>query len=127
LSDTEVWDLVASVWQSQTSPPQLGAGQSLFAANCAACHGEQGRGDGVMAGSLDPARSASPDASTRRPAVLADETSLLGASPALLEGKILRGGMGTGMPYWGPIFTLEQIDDLVRYLYSLHFDLEAEP
>ncbi len=126
LSDSEVWDLVASVWQSQTSSQQIEVGRSLFAANCAACHGEHGRGDGVMAGSLDPAQSAGPGASTRRPAVLADETSLLGASPALLEGKILRGGMGTGMPYWGPIFTLEQIDDLVRYLYSLHFDMEAE-
>jgi len=26
---------------------------------------------------------------------------MLGASPALLHGKIVRGGMGTGMPYWG--------------------------
>ena len=30
---------------------------------------------------------------------------MLGASDAILEGKIIRGGMGTGMPYWGPIFT----------------------
>ena len=34
---------------------------------------------------------------------------MLGASDAILEGKIMRGGMGTGMPYWGPIFTAEQI------------------
>jgi mono/diheme cytochrome c family protein len=43
---------------------------------------------------------------------------LLGASPAILEGKIIRGGMGTGMPYWGPIFTSNQIDALVSYLYT---------
>jgi len=43
---------------------------------------------------------------------------LLGASPALLEGKIIRGGMGTGMPYWGPVFTEEEIDSLITYLYQ---------
>jgi mono/diheme cytochrome c family protein len=47
-----------------------------------------------------------------------DPSHLLGASPALLQGKIIRGGMGTGMPYWGPIFTSEQIDALVSYLYT---------
>jgi len=47
-----------------------------------------------------------------------DPMQLLGASPALLEGKIIRGGMGTGMPYWGPIFTTQQIDALVSYLYT---------
>jgi len=78
-----------------------------------------------MVASLDPAQLAGPGAATKHPANLADETSLLGASPALLEGMILRGGMGTGMPYWGPIFTSRQVDDLVRYLYSLHFDMEA--
>jgi mono/diheme cytochrome c family protein/plastocyanin len=125
LSDSEVWDLVARVWQVQTSAAQVKEGQNLFAANCAACHGERGRGDGVMSASLDPKQSAGPGAVTKRPANLADGRSLLGASPALLEGKILRGGMGTGMPYWGPIFTSAQIEDLVSYLYSLHFDLEA--
>jgi len=36
----------------------------------------------------------------------------------LLEGKIIRGGMGTGMPYWGPIFTSQQIENLVSYLFN---------
>jgi mono/diheme cytochrome c family protein len=44
--------------------------------------------------------------------------TMLGASPALLHGKIVRGGMGTGMPYWGPIFTEEQVWALVAYLYD---------
>ena len=43
LSDQEVWDLVAWVWQSNTTPEQVQAGKELYAANCAACHGEQGR------------------------------------------------------------------------------------
>ncbi len=79
-----------------------------------------------MAAGLDPAQSAGAGAGTKRPANLADPSTLLGASPALLEGKILRGGMGTGMPYWGPIFTAGQIDALAMTLYSFHFDLEGK-
>jgi mono/diheme cytochrome c family protein len=47
---------------------------------------------------------------------------MLGASPALLQGKILRGGMGTGMPMWGSIFTEEEIEALVAYLYTFQFE-----
>jgi len=56
------------------------------------------------------------------PANLTDARRMLAASPALLQGKILRGGMGTGMPSWGPIFREEQTWDLVAYLYSLQFE-----
>jgi mono/diheme cytochrome c family protein len=56
------------------------------------------------------------------PADLADPARMLAASPALLQGKILRGGMGTGMPSWGPIFTDGQTWDLVSYLYTLQFE-----
>ncbi len=58
---------------------------------------------------------------TQRPANLADPKRMLGASPALLQGKILRGGMGTGMPSWGPIFTEDQTWKIVSYLYTLQF------
>jgi mono/diheme cytochrome c family protein len=56
------------------------------------------------------------------PAHLTDPAKMLDASPALLQGKILRGGMGTGMPSWGQIFTEEQTWDLVAYLYSFQFE-----
>jgi mono/diheme cytochrome c family protein len=58
------------------------------------------------------------------PANFTDPIRLLGASPALLQGKILRGGMGTGMPMWGSIFTEEQTWDLIAYIYSFQFDYE---
>jgi mono/diheme cytochrome c family protein/plastocyanin len=127
LADDQMWDLVAMVWQSQTTAEEITQGQQLYAASCAACHGERGQGDGVMAWSLEPGEGVSASSGTQPPANQADPRLLLGASPALLEGKILRGGMGTGMPYWGPIFTPEQIEALVDYLYSLHFDMEVEP
>ena len=37
---------------------------------------------------------------TKSPVDFTDSSQMLGASPALLQGKIIRGGMGTGMPYW---------------------------
>ena len=58
------------------------------------------------------------------PANFTDAKRMLGASPALLQGKILRGGMGTGMPSWGPIFTQKQTWDLIDFLYSFPFQYE---
>ncbi|PKO16629.1 MAG: hypothetical protein CVU39_07340 [Chloroflexi bacterium HGW-Chloroflexi-10] len=128
LSDQNLWDTIAWIWQQQTSPENLAAGQNLYAANCAACHGETGKGDGVIVRDLplwDPGNHNSetkPHQVTGegfvRPSDFSDPNYLLGASPALIEGKIIRGGMGTGMPYWGPIFTTQQIENLVSYLYS---------
>jgi mono/diheme cytochrome c family protein len=58
------------------------------------------------------------------PVDFTDPRRMLGASPALLQGKILRGGMGTGMPMWGSIFTEEQIWDLIAYIYSSQFEYQ---
>ena len=57
----------------------------------------------------------------QRPADLVDPKRMLGASSALLQGKILRGGMGTGMPAWGMIFNEDQTWNIVSYLYSFQF------
>jgi mono/diheme cytochrome c family protein/plastocyanin len=129
LKDAEKWDVVASIWAANTTPESLANGKKLFAQNCAACHGEKGAGDGVFADDIAKAGEASmqtmagADTMTMQtPANFTDPKRLLGASPALLQGKILRGGMGTGMPMWGSIFTEQQIWDLVAYLYSFQFE-----
>jgi mono/diheme cytochrome c family protein len=62
--------------------------------------------------------------SRQSPADFTNPKRMLGASPALLQGKILRGGMGTGMPMWGSIFTEQQIWDLIAYIYSFQFEYE---
>jgi len=123
LDDSRVWDLVAWIWSSHTTKETLDVGAALYAQNCAACHGETGAGDGVMAGTIPAATMDNPlSTEPLRPADFTESTRLLSASPALLHGKITRGGMGTGMPYWGPIFTEAQIWALTDYLWTFHFE-----
>lgn len=121
LNDQQLWDLTAWLWRSNTSTGGLTNGGQLFARNCAACHGQAGRGDGVFADALAVGDSSPGGTGTTRPADFTDPARMLAASPALLQGKILRGGMGTGMPSWGQIFTGSQTWDLVAYLYSFQF------
>jgi mono/diheme cytochrome c family protein len=126
-TEEESWDVAALLWSRQTTPERLGRGRELYAQNCAACHGETGRGDGIFAEATAQEATANSPASGHRmepspPSDFTQPAPMLGASPALLQGKILRGGMGTGMPMWGSIFTEEQIWDLVAYLYSFQFE-----
>jgi len=131
LTAPQRWDAVAYLWQSNTTPESLANGKQLYAQNCAACHGENGAGDGVFANDLAAAGESSmqkmagaADMMMQTPVDFTDPQRMLGASPALLQGKILRGGMGTGMPMWGSIFTEEQIWDLIAYIYSFQFEYQ---
>ena len=123
------WDVVAYLWQSNTTSESLANGKQLYTQNCTTCHGENGAGDGVFADDLARAGEASQqtmtgamDMTMQTPVDFTNPTRMLGASPALLQGKILRGGMGTGMPMWGSIFTEEQIWDVIAYLYLFQFE-----
>jgi len=127
LSDDQVWDLVVVTWQLNTTSKAIEAGKALFTQNCAACHGESGAGDGVMAASLASQIHTGLEHDPTTPANFTDAASMLGASPALLQGKIIRGGMGTGMPYFGPILTEEQTWAVVSYLWTFQFQMESEP
>ena len=131
LTKSQRWDGVAFLWQSNTSPESLANGKQLYAQNCAACHGENGSGDGVFSDDLAKAGESSMqtmegamDMVMQSPVDFTDPRRMLGASPALLQGKILRGGMGTGMPMWGSIFAEEQIWDLIAYIYSFQFEYQ---
>jgi mono/diheme cytochrome c family protein len=127
LSDQQIWDLVALIRQKNTSGYRLANGATLYTENSAACHGEDGKGNGVMAKATDVHNQGIDGHSIVSPPDFTDPKHMLGASPTLLEGKIIRGGMGTGMPYWGPIFTNEQIRSLVDYLWTFQFETEVNP
>ncbi|MFB3817186.1 MAG: c-type cytochrome [Candidatus Methylomirabilales bacterium] len=106
-SGQETWDLVAHLWSLGRTPESVEAGRRLFARNCAACHGEGGAGDGP-AGKHQP----------KSPADFTDARRMLAGTSALYLAKIRRGGMGTGMPYWGGIFTEEELRALVDRVWS---------
>ncbi len=46
IDDTGRWDLVATVYSLSTPPEAVEQGRTVYQAECAACHGDTGLGDG---------------------------------------------------------------------------------
>jgi len=67
--------------------PSLARGAEVYRANCASCHGSLGRGDGLLAGGLNPP-----------PSNLADWSGGRGLSPLDYFRRISIGVAGTSMP-----------------------------
>jgi mono/diheme cytochrome c family protein/plastocyanin len=111
LSDESVWDLVAASWIEGLDPMRVQAGETIYQRKCAACHGPTGAGDGIMARHFDDPQVAD----------FTDLARMATANSAILQGKILRGGMGTGMPYWGAILTEEETWAATEYVWWLAF------
>ncbi len=90
----------------------ISSGSKLFVANCAACHGESGKGDGPASAGLDP-----------KPAALSDGELPSDLSDAYLYWRIAEGGSAdpfeSAMPSWKGIFGDEQIWQLVTFIRSL--------
>ncbi len=128
-SPAELWDVVAYLWREGTDVEGIRLGQRLYQANCAACHGEKGDGKGPAAVAWTPApagHEAERGHGPQAPADFTDVRSMAGGSGMIYYGKLVRGGMGTGMPYWGSIFTERELWALVDYLWTFLFDLSSE-
>ena len=107
----EVPDTVAPSGAVDTAPRGTAgvSGQAVFAANCATCHGETGRGDGPAAVGLEPP-----------PADLSDGMWVTGdGSLAALENVIENGSPGTAMIGWKGTLSDAEIEAAARYVQSL--------
>ncbi len=124
LGENEAWDAVAYLWLADTNVTRAEATASLYAKNCAACHGETGDGKGPGADAL-AAQGMGQDgtlATTGGSTAFADPHTMLGGTSEVYYAKLRRGGMGTGMPGFGPVFTSEETWALVAYLWTFVFE-----
>ncbi len=87
-------------------------GKRIYRENCAPCHGESGKGDGVGAKSLPV-----------RPADHTNSVVMKSRTDAFLRDIIVKGGSAMGlsafMPAWQGLFKDNEIKDLVDYIRSL--------
>jgi mono/diheme cytochrome c family protein/plastocyanin len=120
LSDNEVWNLVAWAWLKDVKRESLARAETLYVRDCAACHGLDGRGKGPAGVDL-PGMAKMDPAMPRGPADFTDAGMMLAASDVLLQGKLLRGGMGTGMPEFGSLYSDEELWAIVAYLRTFLF------
>jgi len=86
----------------------IAKGKETYHTNCVSCHGENGMGDGVLSGSLDP-----------KPVPFPLESE----DDAYFYWRISEGGMrepfNSVMPAWNAIISEEQIWEIIHYLRSL--------
>jgi plastocyanin/mono/diheme cytochrome c family protein len=108
-------NVTAHLWLGRPQPEALATAPepaaTLYAKNCAACHGEKGEGNGFDAASSPVA-----------PTSFADAQRMATRRSDVLYAKIRRGGMGTGMPNFGTLFSPEETWALVDYLWQLAFN-----
>jgi len=87
-------------------------GRKLYAAYCASCHGEQGKGDGVAATSLPV-----------RPKDHTDGATMNKLTDQFLMDVITKGGGAVGrsgfMPAWGSSLNEKQVREIVAYIRTL--------
>lgn len=127
LTEAEAWDAVAYLWLSGLDAGRLQSAGMLYAKNCAACHGEvgDGRGPGAAALAAEGIGQHSGMSMMRTPTPFADPQTMLGGSSDIYYAKLRRGGMGTGMPSFGPILTPEETWALVDYLWTFVFQSDG--
>ncbi len=132
LSPAERWDIVAAIFFDAAPEAALDAGARLYLRDCTGCHGASGRGDGPAAAAINTAdRLLTPPAADaehgehngmNRPVTdFTDLNAQMGASDLLYYGKLVRGGMGTSMPYWGGIYTEDELWAVIAQLRRFAF------
>lgn len=83
-------------------------GGKLYSRNCAACHGKEGKGDGLAGAKLDP-----------KPSNLTDAEWKHGPTDGEIFLVIHDGVKNTGMKAYGSRMTEHELWDLVNYVRAL--------
>lgn len=90
----------------------IAAGQAIFEASCATCHGPAGEGDGPASKTLDP-----------KPASLADTAMMQELSDGYLYWRISEGGQmepfNSAMPAWKDGLSEQEIWQTISFVRSL--------
>jgi mono/diheme cytochrome c family protein len=90
------------------SAESVANGGKLYRQYCAACHGKEGKGDGVGGAKLDP-----------KPSNLTDTDWKHGQTDGEIFLVIHDGAKDTGMKSYGSRLTAHELWDLVNYVRSL--------
>jgi mono/diheme cytochrome c family protein/plastocyanin len=134
LDEADAWDAVAHLWTGGIDTRRREEAAVLYARNCSPCHGETGDGKGPGADALAAqgigghaagAHGLSGHGSTgkvKSPVAFAQARErMLAGTSEIYYAKLRRGGMGTGMPAFGPLFTPEETWALVDHVWALVF------
>lgn len=105
---------VAKVALAPQAWPSVTNGKKLYQANCIACHGAEGKGDGASGAGMDPA-----------PANFHDAERMSQISAFHNYNTIRLGVPGTGMASF-PDFTDKEVWDLSFYLMSIRHEGESK-
>ena len=106
LTDAQCWDVVSYALSLSANEDSLAQGETLYQANCAACHGDTGAGDGPGAVSL-----------AKPPTNFLDQAVMSAKSSADLA-QAIQTGVLPNMPAFGQLNEVEAwaITDYLRFL-----------
>jgi mono/diheme cytochrome c family protein len=102
--------LTRSVWAAdaaETTSP----GKAMYLKYCAACHGESGKGDGVVSGFLQP----KPTDLTQLAKKSGGSFPFMAVVEAIDGTNTVRSHGDPSMPVWGEIFRAQATDSLGRH------------
>lgn len=123
LTDEQAWDIIVHAWTAGLTAEDRAWAETAYAKNCAACHGQQGLGDGPAAAAINDQLQAGGMANmAHEVASFAPSPQTMAASKDIYYAKLRRGGMGTSMPAFGSIFDEAESWRLVEYLWWLTFN-----
>ena len=115
LAPQQVWDLVSYIWSVSRTPASLAAGQRVYEAQCAGCHGATG----------DPADVVPTAGVQRPPRSLSALLEIAERSDSDLFAVVSDGGRSTAMPAFAPRLAEDERWAVVTFARTL--SLEGAP